>query len=128
MRKIMLLIAASCTLTCPAPAQQAPEKPAKKAAAVRTSPRERAEAILLSKVDFVDLRLDVVAAELTSMSAKADPKGEGVKVVYGGPAGEAPSVSMSMTNIRLQQALEILAQSTGCRATPRDGSIVFEPR
>lgn len=127
MMNLVILAASACLLAlapCPAQAQN---QPAKQSPAKKESPLSRADSILLSKVEFNDLRLDKVAAELTALSAKADPAG-GVKVAYAGPAKDIPSFSITMNGVSLGQLLKILTQSVGYRASAKDGVILLEPR
>ncbi len=127
MSRFLILATAACLLAlAPSPAQ-AQNQPAKQSPAKKESPLFRAESIILAKVEFNDLRLDKVAAELTALSAKADPAG-GVRVTCAGPEKDTPSFSITMTGVSLGQLLRILTQSVGYRATAKDGVILLEPR
>lgn len=123
MRNLMTAaLAAALAVITPA-ALEAQKKPAKEA-----SPLARSEAIMLPKVMFTELRLDEVAKQLTELSAKADPSGKGVRVVYGGPKDKVPTVSMDFTNISLSSLLRIVSQSVDYRANARDDAVALEPK
>lgn len=115
-------VAAALTVITPA-ALEAQKKPTKE-----PSPLARSEAIMLPKVTFIELRLDEVARQLTELSAKADPSGQGVPVSYGGPKDEIPTVSLEMTNVSLSHLLRILTQSVDYRANVKDGAVVLQPK
>jgi len=123
---IAALIASAVTAVTPVPleAQQKPAKPSAK----EPSPLARADSIMLAKVEFSDLKLDDVARRLTELSAKADPSGKGVTVVYAGPKDDVPAFSTDMTNVSLSHFLRILTQSVGYRTSVKDGTVLLEPR
>ena len=123
MRNLMTAaLAAALAVITPA-ALEAQKKPAKE-----PSPLARSESIMLPKVMFTELRLDEVARQLTELSAKADPSGKGVRVVYAGPKDKVPTVSMDFTNISLSSLLRIVAQSVDYRANARDDAVALEPK
>ncbi len=120
-----LLAASLAAITPVVPeAQQKPVKPSAK----ELSPLTRADSIVLPKVEFSDLKLDAVARRLTELSAKADPSGKGVRVVYAGPKDDIPAFSTDMTNVSLSHFLRILTQSVGYRTSVKDGAVLLEPR
>lgn len=123
MRNLMTAaLAAALAVITPA-ALEAQKKPSKE-----PSPLARSEAIMLPKVTFIELRLDEAARQLTELSAKADPSGKGVRVVYAGPKDKAPTVSMDFTNISLSSLLRIVSQSVDYRANARDDAVALEPK
>jgi len=122
--RILLTAALAAALAVITPASlEAQKKPTKE-----PSPLARSEAIMLPKVTFIELRLDEVAKQLTELSAKADPSGQGVRVVYAGPKDKVPTVSMDFTNITLSSLLRIVSQSVDYRANARDDAVALEPK
>ncbi|MFM9017103.1 MAG: hypothetical protein ACKOLZ_06295 [Verrucomicrobiota bacterium] len=122
--RILLTAALAAALAVITPASlEAQKKPTKE-----PSPLARSEAIMLPKVTFIELRLDDVARQLTELSAKADPSGKGVTVVYAGPKDDVPAFSTDMTNVSLSHFLRILTQSVGYRTSVKDGTVLLEPR
>ena len=123
MRNLMTAVLATALAAITPAALEAQKRPAKE-----PSPLTRSESIMLPKVMFTELRLDEAARQMTELSAKADPSGKGVRVVYAGPKENVPTVSMDFTNISLYNLLRIVAQSVDYRANAKDDAVALEPK
>lgn len=123
MRNLMTAVLATALAAITPAALEAQKRPAKE-----PSPLTRSESIMLPKVMFTELRLDEAARQMTELSAKADPSGKGVRVVYAGPKENVPTVSMDFTNISLSNLLRIVAQSVDYRANAKDDAVALEPK
>ncbi|MGA0134068.1 MAG: hypothetical protein ACO3ND_06920 [Opitutales bacterium] len=127
MRRLILAMLALGAAGAAPDAAEAQQRPSRKTAK-EDSPLVRAEGIILPVLQFNDGRLDAVAARLSELSAKADPGGVGVRIVYAGPKDDVPAWSIDLRNTPLSHVLKLLSQSMGYRTTVKDGAILLEPR
>jgi hypothetical protein len=94
-------------------------------AAPKSAVLEKAEKIILPKIEFSDATIRDVVAALATKSRELDPEGKGVKFFVTLPPTDTTTISVSLENVPLTEAVKYVAQLVGLEVDAIGDEIVL---
>jgi general secretion pathway protein D len=88
------------------------------------------EEIVLPAVSFTRAEIGQVVAALSTMAEdydKADPPARGVNIVLVDPANKKPMVSLTLRNVSLRRALDLVCETIGYSYEVQDDAVLLRP-
>ncbi len=109
-------------------AQNAEVQPKKATPApAKLSAMEKAEKIILPKIEFVDATVTEAVTFLTAKSRALDPEKTGVNIVLKLPEGDTTKLSLSLEDIPLSEALKYLTGLANLKIGTTPDAILLQP-
>jgi general secretion pathway protein D len=90
----------------------------------------RLEEIILPTVSFTRAEIGQVVAALSAMAGdydKADPPARGVNIVLIDPANKKPTVSVTLRDVSLRRALDLVCETIGYTYEVQDDAVLLRP-
>jgi type II secretory pathway component HofQ len=97
-------------------------------AAAKPAAMKKAEAIVLPKIDFQEATLSEAVIFLGEKAKELDADKQGVNLILEPAAGGLePTLTLSLANVPLSEALRYVAQLAGCEIVADDNAITLRP-
>lgn len=97
-------------------------------AAAKPAAMKKAEAIVLPKIDFQEATLSEAVIFLGEKAKELDADKQGVNLILEPAAGGLePTLTLSLANVPLSEALRYVAQLAGCKIFADDNAITLRP-